>query len=323
MWARWLLGAGPMRLHLSLAALLTLVGAATAIAGCGAGEAPASAEDDLTSCDGARLDAAGSCRRGGKFAKKSCCAPRFAEERQSLERYTCPSDGEPIPVAFFDADNTLRVSRSGAVTANAVDDVIALPFAATKIAELNAAGTLVAIVSNQGGVAAGHTTLEVAEGALVFTAARLHELGATIDYLDFAEQNDEFRKPKTGMATRLAEVVEARCGVGIDLERSMMIGDGGYKKGVDGPHPDGRPADDFTNTDRLFAENLGVPFHEPTDAYGWKAFGVFNLADEAAVLDLLALVDAEIVRLREAGESPARRKLLENEVLANRRVNGF
>src|SRR5262245_20334173 len=190
-------------------------------------------QDDVVGCDGAYLDDGGRCRKAnGSFAKKSCCVVPYAPKRRDLTAYTCPQTSGKITVAFLDADSTLRISRSGSVSANDVDDVYVLPFVASHLKELNAQGVLTAIVSNQGGVGQGHITLETAQGALVFTAGQLHELGARIDYLDFAENNDEYRKPKPGMANKLNELLTAKCGVGIDYEKSFMVGDSGYKKDV-------------------------------------------------------------------------------------------
>jgi DNA 3'-phosphatase len=283
-------------------------------------------ELDATSCEGAKLDAKGICRKPtGKYAAKVCCAapPTYAKTRQSLDAYTCPAGGAKSKVAFFDADNTLRVSRSGAPTANTKDDVFILPFTATTIAGLNKDGYLTAIVSNQGGVASGQTTLEVAEGALVYVASHLNDLGARIDYLDFAENNDEFRKPKTGMAELLDELLADKCGAGIDWEASFMVGDAGYKKGVDGPHPDGRPADDFSNSDRGLAENLGVPFSEPTDYFAWRDFGYFNILYKSDLVGLLNNIDEEIADLEDTGDDPERAAALADEVAKNRAINGL
>ena len=283
---------------------------------------PESESLDATSCEGAHFDNGGICRRpDGRFAKKTCCSPDFPRARRSLEAYGCPGEPEPIAVAFFDADSTLRISRSGSPTASSADDVYVLPLVARQLAALSSEGHLIAIVSNQGGVAAGYTDFEVAEGALVYLIEQLHALGADVDYLDFADQKDGFRKPETGMATHLDGLLIDKCGVGIDLERSFMVGDAGYKKNVDGPHPDGRPADDFSNSDRLFAENLGVPFSEPADAFGWADFGFHNIHDEGDLLGLLAAMEVEIAALEESGEDDARLEQLKDEVAQSRQIN--
>jgi DNA 3'-phosphatase len=287
---------------------------------------PGSDVQDHTGCEGARVDDGGICRKpSGQFAKKVCCAEpevaAFPSTRQSLEAYACAGDGEDVKVAFFDADSTLRVSRGGSPTANAKDDVYILPFVASKIASLQSEGYLVAIVSNQGGVAAGFTPIEVAEGALVFVAEQLDRLGAKINYLDFAEAKDAFRKPETGMAELLDEVLNDKCGVRINYDESFMVGDAGYKKDADGPHPDGRPADDFSNSDRGFAENLGIPFTEPTDYFGWRTWEVYNIHAKSELVAFLDAIDTEIADLEAIGEEAARVDMLRREVSSNRMIN--
>lgn len=243
--------------------------------------------------------------------------------RQDLSSWTCPSVVAPQPVAFFDADSTLRVSKSGSVTADDPADVNILPFVARKIRELGELGYFVAVVSNQGGVGSGHQSYEDAEGALAFTVAQLGRLGATVHYFDFAEAYDEYRKPQTGMGTRLDGLLKTRCGAGVDFARSLMIGDSAYKKNVDGPSPDGRPADDFSNSDRLFAENLGVGFSEPLDAFGWRAFGVYNIATEAELRAFVEAIEAEAARMEADQGDPARAMSLHREAAAISAVNGW
>ena len=104
--------------------------------------------------------------------------------------------------------STLRVSKKGAVTPDDADDVDILPFAAKHIKRMKDAGYLVAIVSNQGGIAAGKQTFPRAEAGLVRTVTMLAKLKGNVDYFDFAEALDEFRKPEIGMAEALEEAVE-------------------------------------------------------------------------------------------------------------------
>lgn len=241
--------------------------------------------------------------------------------RQDLSAWTCPADAAPQPVAFFDADSTLRVSKSGTVTADGPRDVNILPFVARKIIELGELGYLVAVVSNQGGVGSGHQSYEDAEAALAFTVSQLATLGARVHYFDFAESYDEYRKPQPGMGTRLDGLLTTRCGAGVDRGRSLMIGDSAYKRNVDGPSPDGRPADDFSNSDRLFAQSYGVWFAEPLDAFGWRAFGVHNIENETQLRAFVDAIDAEAARIESAQEDPARAVALRREAAAIRRVN--
>jgi DNA 3'-phosphatase len=244
------------------------------------------------------------------------------KKRRSMSAVKCPLANAPAKVAFFDADSTIRVSKSGNVTADSATDVNVLPFAAREIKRLTSEGYVIAVVSNQGGVAAGHQTLATAEKALALAVSGLKRMGARVHYFDFAEKNDNFRKPKTGMATLLEEKLESKCDSSIDWDASFMVGDSGYKKGVDGPHPDGRAADDFSNSDRLFAENLGIPFHEPTDFFGWRDYDVFNIAAPSELEAFLDSIDARAAELRADGDDEGA-DALEAEAAKNREVNGL
>jgi DNA 3'-phosphatase len=178
-----------------------------------------------------------------------------------------PRDGRPVKVAFFDADSTLRLSKSGSPSANGARDVRLLPGVARRIKRLNRRGFLVAIASNQGG-AGTRVSLEDADAALAYTGALIARRGARVDYYDFAEHPDGDRKPGIGMAERLEMMLASRHGLTIDKARSFMVGDAGWRRaGRNGPadvRPDGRPGTDFSNADRLFAERYGVRFfHAP------------------------------------------------------------
>ncbi len=210
-------------------------------------------------------------------------ASRFPTSRREISPSFRPSDGKKVRIAFFDADSTLRVAPSGSVSANGPKDVAVLPMLREKLRELESQGFLLAIVSNQAGVQKGYVTAKDAEAALAFTISELGQRGIRFHYFDFAENEDENRKPGLGMAERLAALVEAKFGVGVDWAGSFVVGDSGWKKGVD-LEPDGTPGEDFSNTDRLFAENLakkhpGVVFHHPRDFFSWKKVGIRNFPD--------------------------------------------
>jgi DNA 3'-phosphatase len=156
-----------------------------------------------------------------------------------------------------------------------------LPFVSRRIAELNEKGYLIMIVSNQGGVAKGLLPIETADKALKYTAdlIKVENAAATIHFIDFAEQEDSFRKPLTGMAVNLSLAL-AKKNLKIDWTQSFMVGDSAYKKGD--LRPDGQPGTHFSNSDRLFAENLNIPFYEPNKFFGWKCHGidVFDKAEQ-------------------------------------------
>lgn len=243
---------------------------------------------------------------------------------RDLSNFRCQS--KSVKVAFFDADSTLRVSRDGGPAANSSDDVKLLPFVVGKIAELNASNTLVAVVSNQGGVGVTvsrpdgtkHTlTFEDVSGGLleiskkIAAAGKLQGISAHVDYIDLAENKDEFRKADSGMARMLDATlqnklepkyaarlrdgtfkVDSSCtGASINWSESFMVGDAAYTKADPSkmfpgdpvpPPPYPRSADDFTNSDRLFAEKLGIAFYEPADFFGWWKYEVGNIISDKA-----------------------------------------
>jgi DNA 3'-phosphatase len=181
-----------------------------------------------------------------------------------------------VPVAFFDADSTLRVARSGSPTPNTPTDYVLLPMVHEVIRDLVERGYLIVLVSNQGGIPQ-YTTLESADQALYNLSRDLWNSGARVHYYDFAETDDQDRKPGVGMALRLEEKLRA-LGKEIDKEKSFMVGDSAYKKSIRGKpadtRPDGRPGFNFSNSDRFFAENYGIDFYEPQHFFGWIEYSV-------------------------------------------------
>ncbi len=174
-----------------------------------------------------------------------------------------------IKVLFLDADGTLRKTRSGQDCPNTPDDQELLPGVAAKVQGYVEQGYLIAIVSNQGGIAHGYMTLASGDANLAETVRLLAEAGATVHYYDFAEGYDESRKPKTGMADRLERTLKERFGAAVQIDRaaSLMVGDAAYKRGE--LRPDGREGTSFSNSDRLFAVNARLPFVEACDFFAW------------------------------------------------------
>ncbi len=206
---------------------------------------------------------------------------RLPTQRRQVSPAFVPGPG-PVKIAFFDADGTLRVAPSGNVSANSASDVAILPMVAAKLALLASDGYLLAIVSNQGGIQQGHVTFAAADAALRRCMTLLAKKGGVFHYYDFAEYSDHNRKPETGMADILAGIIKKRLGREVDWQHSIMVGDSAWKKGVD-TEPDGTPGSDFSNTDRLFAENVArvyghCEFYHPRTFFGWVKYGVKNFA---------------------------------------------
>ena len=124
---------------------------------------------------------------------------------------------------FLDRDGTLNVRPPVHEYVRDVDDFVWLPGSLEALARLAGAGYLLAVVSNQRGVARGLVT----EDALRRVEHRmLHDLrahGGRIDAFrycvhDLAEGCD-CRKPKPRMVLDLARELD------LDLARSWMVGD--------------------------------------------------------------------------------------------------
>lgn len=208
----------------------------------------------------------------------------FAEEiyelntpkRQTLlSPFTTNKDGS-VNVAFFDADSTLRVTKSGSLSPNSPNDYIILPNVTNTLARLYKQGYLIVIVSNQGGIPK-FVSLKKAELSFKYLIRDLANNGAKVHYFDFGENYDENRKPEIGMATRLEQALKRR-GAFVNKENSFMVGDAAYKKSLkDQPaeiRPDGREGFNFSNSDRLFAENYGIRFMEPQHFFKWADHGI-------------------------------------------------
>ncbi len=220
----------------------------------------------------------------------------YPRKRRSLGGSFTPGPGRKrVKVAFFDADSTLRVSKSGSPSADSAHDLVILPMVAKKLKALAAKGYLIAIVSNQAGVNDGYITKSIANSGLRNMCRQLSKAGVTVNYYDFAARYDGNRKPKPGMGTRLAKQVRSKYGRQIDWKSSIMVGDSAYKRGKD-IQPNGRTGEDFSNSDRRFADSLrkrvrspkGLKFQHPRDHFGWAQKGVRNFRTLAEVNAFLA-----------------------------------
>lgn len=127
-----------------------------------------------------------------------------------------------VEAAFLDRDGTINVKAPEGAYIERPEDVVLLPGAAEAVRELNDRGIPVLVVTNQRGIALGRMT----EEDLAAVHRRLDELlaaeGARVDaYYHCPHDRDtcDCRKPGTAM------LVQAAREHGIDLSRSVMIGD--------------------------------------------------------------------------------------------------
>ncbi len=205
--------------------------------------------------------------------------------------------GKKVKVAFYDADSTLRVTKSGKFSNDYAEDVILLPLVAQALKKAQDEGYVIAVISNQASVPE-RKTYEAANGGIVTVIELLRARGVSVDYYDFAEHKDHDRKPNPGMGERLgSELKRMFNGATIDKENSFMVGDATYKKAeIGGYRPD--PNDpskkilitkkdtSFSNSDRLFAANFGIEFKIPADYFGWRKYGVHKIERKYQAFDL-------------------------------------
>jgi len=178
-----------------------------------------------------------------------------------------------VRLAILDADGTVRRSVSGAPSPRGAEDVDLFLGVAHRCGRLTADGYLVALLSNQGGVAGGYLTASDAEQAMIRTCELLAAGGGQVNYWDMAPDYNHLRKPKTGMVKSLVGALAARQ-LTVNWERSFVVGDGGWTPAD--TRPDGMRGEDWSNSDRLFAERLrteygtGPEFIHARDFFGWR-----------------------------------------------------
>jgi histidinol phosphatase-like enzyme len=179
------------------------------------------------------------------------------------------STEQSVPVAFWDADGTILSLLSGGPKALCAADIRIQPGVVPKMREAAEAGALMAIVSNQRAIPSKITVAE-AEETMQLTIEALQREGVPIHFYDFTESTAERDvKPPLGMAKRLVTALRTRFGsnVTIDKKRSFMVGDGSWTVGE--VRPDGFLGYHHTNADRLFAELLGIPYHDALEYFKW------------------------------------------------------
>jgi D-glycero-D-manno-heptose 1,7-bisphosphate phosphatase len=88
-------------------------------------------------------------------------------------------------LVILDKDGTLVEPISGNTFVESPTDQQLLPTVAERIAELRARGARLVIVSNQGGVASGHKTLQQAEEEMKFCLTLLPEIDSAFFRPDF------------------------------------------------------------------------------------------------------------------------------------------
>lgn len=171
-------------------------------------------------------------------------APERAEGFTSVERL--PFTRRPTGTRrglLLDVDGTLRRTRSGAPFPRSADDVEILPGRAEKLQALAAEGWLLRGVSNQSGIARGEVDRATVE-ALFRSLAEALGVELPVRYCPHpaGEIRCWCRKPMPGLGVAWVEAE------GLDRAASLVVGD--------------------LDSDRLFAEHLGLRFAWAADFFG-------------------------------------------------------
>jgi D-glycero-D-manno-heptose 1,7-bisphosphate phosphatase len=120
---------------------------------------------------------------------------------------------------FLDRDGVINDNRK---PVNKPEDLLIYPWTASAIQQLNEAGYLVFVVTNQGGIELGYFTvkdLEAIHSSLQIGLEKNNAFINEIAYCPHFHQPCECRKPKPGMILNLANKYH------VDLKSSWMIGD--------------------------------------------------------------------------------------------------
>jgi D-glycero-D-manno-heptose 1,7-bisphosphate phosphatase len=132
-------------------------------------------------------------------------------------------DGPGRPAAFLDRDGTINRRPAAHAYVETVDGFVWLPGALEGASALAHAGFVLAVVSNQRGIARGLVSWPTLAGIEREIQRRLRERDSEIAAFRYCphELGDgcDCRKPAPGMILELARVLR------LDLRRSWMIGD--------------------------------------------------------------------------------------------------
>jgi D-glycero-D-manno-heptose 1,7-bisphosphate phosphatase len=141
-----------------------------------------------------------------------------------------PSGGDPTinwglktdlkPAVFLDRDGTLIEDRD---YLRRPEEVVIFPGVATALKQLQDAGFLLFIVSNQSGVGRGYFTLADVENVNRHFLSELARAGVRFEKIYFAPEAPD--QPSRGRKPSPQFLFDARDEFGVDLGRSYLIGD--------------------------------------------------------------------------------------------------
>lgn len=127
-----------------------------------------------------------------------------------------------VKLAFLDRDGTVNVDFG---YVDCASDIVLIEGAAEALGQLQDAGFLLAIVTNQSAIASGRLTLPGLAAIHNRLKSQLRNYGVNISAIAFCPHSKieqcECRKPRTGMASQIVE----QLGGSVDFAASWMFGD--------------------------------------------------------------------------------------------------
>ncbi|KAJ8369059.1 hypothetical protein SKAU_G00090870 [Synaphobranchus kaupii] len=209
-------------------------------------------------------EASGQQAETGPASGSSACPMDRWEQVGKLLLFTAAGVTASTKVAGFDIDGCIITTKSGKVFPTSPDDWrILYSEIQPRLARLLREGYKVVFFTNQMGITRGKLKPEVFK-------SKVEDILSTLKLpvqVFVATGAGIYRKPVLGMWEHLCE--KANDGVTVDKSQSLYVGDAAGRPVNWAP---GKKKKDFSCSDRLFALNIGLPFHTPEEFFlGWKS----------------------------------------------------
>lgn len=158
---------------------------------------------------------------------------------------------------FCDLDGTLTKTVSGKTFAEDVTDFRIRKEVLDKVKELNETSKLafIAIVTNQGGIPqyVSENDFYAKLTAIKTFVCQYTKVPMVADYCVSLDADNEYRKPNTGMLSRVVSSYEKTFAGKFTPDNALMIGDASGKPGQ------------WSDTDKKTAENFGIDYMDVED----------------------------------------------------------
>lgn len=158
-------------------------------------------------------------------------------------------------VLFADLDGSLIDTISGAVFPKGIWDMSLRLYVLDRIKKLKP--SLIAIVTNQGGIAQGYVSeRNFVKGKMAYITRAIEEytgIPCIFQYCISNDKNNIYRKPNTGMLNTVINKNFKQLNITATKDEMLMIGDASGKPGQ------------FSDSDKKTAENFGIDYMDVKD----------------------------------------------------------